>query len=484
MVIYAAGAAGTIALIAGILVLRIGRRRSRRVGVNVPYCTDCSYPMIGLVGVTTRCPECGVSLEQRPPRHGHTRWAVRRARYAGVALILAGTSALGCTGRWLAKNVEWYQSKPCGLVLADAQAGQQRGFDELARRIKNRKLTRSGISLVAAAALDQQAQGEAPSLASWLGLLEDLNVSGLWAWAECDRFYRQSIWSDVHVGRRIRAGHPIPVVVSIFEANPWTWESRNRTSVSSYDFLIGSKGWQTGRPYRFDPPPYYVLAAPVRGYARGWREIYVVPAMSELGKQGFECRMHYTVDEKEAPGFRSIPQAFRTYYSSHIRDVEFIDPASDEGLIAVENEDLRLQVMSCVSLVYLRPVDRARPITLEKTTRPLRNVEFKMVCTSPPPIGLAYDVYFVKDGVEYLGGRFMASPVGWSRCEMVEGGFQMPVLAGDRFKAVLRPSAAVAKDTPDVFEYWAGELVIRGEEVRLGGWEPPSERLDTGCLVP
>jgi hypothetical protein len=127
-------------LILGVTLLHVGAFLirwawfGRRVG-NAPHCRRCGYALTGLAA--DRCPECGTFLSAattvRGQRVGRRGWAL-----LGAACVVLG---LGCAAAGVSprvRAVDWYGFKPAGWVIDDVESSDgelaARAWAELGRR--------------------------------------------------------------------------------------------------------------------------------------------------------------------------------------------------------------------------------------------------------------------------------------------------------------------------------------------------------------
>ena len=125
-------AAGLTALGVGITLYALLRRRRG----STPHCRNCGYNLTGTV--SSRCSECGADLES--PSATVIGQPVRRRLpiVVGLSILLVGLVPMIFTLSAAARNINWYEFKPAALVLRDMRAGSPttatRALRELVRR--------------------------------------------------------------------------------------------------------------------------------------------------------------------------------------------------------------------------------------------------------------------------------------------------------------------------------------------------------------
>lgn len=145
------GGLGLISIASGLVCAVLGMR-GRPVGGH-PHCRKCGYDLFGLPEVTTRCPECGVSLAAPQSRR---TGALRRNRLliaVGLLLVVSGCLTAGYHTKQWATNFNWASLKPLWWLerelVSTAVPTRQSAETELSRRLASGRLTSRDAARIA-----------------------------------------------------------------------------------------------------------------------------------------------------------------------------------------------------------------------------------------------------------------------------------------------------------------------------------------------
>ncbi|MDB5323687.1 MAG: hypothetical protein JWN40_5318 [Phycisphaerales bacterium] len=435
---------GSMAIV-GLWLLKRGRWPRRRG--NGRFCRRCEYDLSGLT--SARCPECGTELSERNVATGERR---RRAGLAltGAMLLIISLAGLGTVWWGPLKQVDWYRYKLSRWVAADLRSTDEdlveRAWNELERRRAEGPLSDAVEYIASEAALAEQAKAEDQH-----GALEEKLVNYLTHRAaarrldagQMDRFFRQANSVEVLVR---------PVVVRGEDA----------------EFGMRATGSGPVSGMRVPPPP--------DDAGKNWHcDVHV--GSLKVGNEYPDMGSGTGCEGVRFPGRHTMTWRCSTVGRqevSFIRRVHLFRTPTGEGgpqdEFATFEETYRATFLVEATPGPDNPRLVRNPELAASIAAAYWQVQFPhrgerggtvFVSFSRPPENIAFDVTLRVGGEEI---RLSDSSVTCRKGKLGGGGASLGqpwMPSADTADVILRSSGAVARRTPDIFEIWDGEIVIR-----------------------
>jgi hypothetical protein len=425
--------------LAGIWLLKIGRWPRRRGSER--HCRRCEYNLSGLS--SDKCPECGAQLSERNVVIGERR---RRAGVAwvGVMLLISSLMGLGMAWRGPLARVDWYRYKLSRWVAADLRSSDDavvaRAWNELERRRREGPLSDAVEYAAAEAALAEQAKlkgQHGPLVNSKVDYLSRRAAGRRLAPGQIDRFFRQAMTADFKVR---------PLVVSAEEV--WVMTSNVGTGPKG-------DGW--------------------------WTEVYFGPLSAGINKRDGGGAV-----VSDGIGRQSAMLTYVAAPSPGPQEVTFVLPVriyrGDSGykrrseLFAQFDTILKASIDVESEPNEKNPRIRRRPELAEAIARCTKTevtrrgydscvyLDFRL-----PPENLAFDISLNVDGKAFPLDRSRSEAVVCRKGEW-KGSFAYfdgrIISKTKQVDVILRSSGVMARRTPDIFEIWDGEIVLRDVPIR------------------
>ena len=418
-----------VTLVAGLFILTA--LFPRRTG-QTPFCRKCRYNLTGLA--RKRCPECGEKLSSMNAVIIGSRTVRRPRLFTGLAILLLAAGVFGAWGIPALKNVRWYSYYPTWMLFRDADSAvlldRLRGFSELEGRRKAGRLNERQMEQLLEFCLNEQAR---PTLrlnpgGRAIDLLGEFWREGRLSETQESQMFENSMRLSARARPSIVEGHflatKLGVDVRIPEGLSVKLEVRTFSAAHPDGrrvFATDYRGISLPREFGMPIPgvtvddPHAALVADVALFADGADPHD--PPMRQFTKR-FEFR----------------PEMFPTEPPDYFK--------------IRRSPDLDATVRSIIG--GITP-------TLERwgsaENPPLR---VKVDFSSPPPIGLAFEVV-VEYGDETVRlGTFTVAPADDDLEKAVLA--ELPTPPPDTVTIILRSSKKVALLTVDLFEIWGGEL--------------------------
>jgi hypothetical protein len=210
---------------AGISLIMLALR-GRRIDDH-PLCRRCRFDLVGIVvgivvgvgvgvgGREVRCPECGSKLDgPRSVYRGNRR---RRPRLLaiGVLLLVAAGAPMTILAGGRAAGVDWNRHKPEWWLGGEARgrdaAAAGAAMQELAGRLRERRISPQLAQHLIALALERQADLNSPWAAGWTSYLDVAHRSGVLTPEQVQRYLRHGVRITLESPSRARPGAPLQV---------------------------------------------------------------------------------------------------------------------------------------------------------------------------------------------------------------------------------------------------------------------------------
>ena len=480
------------AVLAGVLLLWLGRRRVRRAPYphpTHPHCRRCgrdlyglgvSAPSVGRVGgrtatCTTNCPECGVALTRVSVDPGPRQRRPRQLA-AGMTLLLLSLGVVSTTGvaRWV--NVDWQSHKPVWLLLREGDAA---AADEMLRRYQAGELSDDVVAKVAERYLEDQADPALPWVPEKGDVLIAMAIDEAITMQQWQRFVEEALAIGTRVRPRARSEIGVPFCVGLpLEPRLGTLPSKSSMERLQVDV------WAVDRLGRVVAGGRHRIALLHVG---AFSEHDFVPPKRIWSKGGIRLVADVSRTwplKRPARPVLTLPFASRSLDRSLDRRplaVGQVVPAneptatavSDAGLVRRVQSELRLstppsQLKSDAPAKIVATVRRHPDIKEKWVTLAELRVDVSRLVEEPRlPVTLAYDVVFRKGGRETVASSLMISRS--SRFALI-GLTSVPnaMPFTDKVDLIFRPSARVAEATLDEVEFLDAEVVM--EDVPIA-WE-------------
>ena len=417
--------------------------RPRRRG-ETPYCRKCGYNLTGrtLGDAGERCSECGAGLVAANIVRGERR---RRPWRAGlgvfVALLGATPLVLQATGTLAA--IDWYKFKPTFWVKADAEGANlglaKRAFTELDRRYVADALSGDDRRWFIEFCLKEHA------LRPGRTGIQTGAVNVLW------REYEAGTLSEVYTEQLFAA-----MITAEFRIRPQV-KSGNLFDVEARgDFVVPDAvgypvlGWdgfqvegQDIHPIESVPSPQltptfstgsWSLRATFRGSDKLTGSTEILATLQAYVGTGSSHPIRLAIPRLSAP-------------------VEVIADESASAFPGDCDANTDDELRKCVTLIDVR-ASHFVPTLLRGQLRIADGL----------PMAVAFDVILVCDGFELQAGR-LARAVGNSVLRDYKFEARWEGAIPEYLDVRLHASQIAADASPDVCEYWPGELVFEGVRV-------------------
>lgn len=411
--------------IIGVWLLKTGIWPRRR-GVT-PYCSGCGYNLTGLAG--ERCPECGRDLAS-----GIVYGERRRSpgRIVGGAVCLLPLIPIGAI---IAANVDWYRLAPTFLLISNLQSKTpNRAWNELIRRIQAGELTASQRSSLINVGLKKQVSVRASAVDDELvNQLGRWAAAGLMPDAQAKTFYDQMVTFSVRARPRVIKGDYAPLEIACKGRGP----SNLTVRVGDFEVLLDGKSV---------PGTGGSGSGTFSGRGAGHSRV-IYWKCDALGQHEVEVRTSLTV---RGPSTSAVLHQSRPSLNTRF---EVVPPASEYAI--------RLKA------------DVALTEAIRQSIRP-RDFEFGhyskedlsgMYEAQRVPCSVAFDAFARVHGKEQRIGHLHLL-AGQSTSWSISSTLKVPPFT--KLDLIFRSSEKVARETVDLQEIWAGELVYPDVPVKLG----------------
>jgi hypothetical protein len=471
-----------------------------------PVCRQCRFDLSGAPEGTITCPECGAGLK----RPGSTRIGQRRRRPLAVGLgaILVGLPlfAIGTAAFAMLTGSDLNKHKPLGLMLWEAKRLDSTRLQPLATELVNRytakQLDDDQVASVVETVLEIQGDPKRVWCLELGSFLEQARNDGKATKEHERQFRKQATVLDWRVRPRVRAGDPIPVVISLKEARiGGSSQIRSMMKLASAKVdgsattaidamgasLVGSLqlfGPRSGRGAMRLPsgdgqlllrcpdnlePGRHSLSVKVWVQSKGAldRTAFQQPGERDPDTQAHECELSFEVIGNEEPAFELIPPS---------------DKLCEQMELAISASMVSLSAFSTNGQV---------------------NASIMFSVDSPPVPG-AFDV-FLKHGDQIWDAGFLTTgtsadrrlmriSVGTEKQRFVSAQVRGLGLDVSEIDVVLRPSVEVAARTIDVGRMYGAEILCKGVRVQsqaqasvissFGGTAPSAQPASTQEVKP
>ena len=441
---------GAVLLLLGLL--------GRRVG-DAPHCQRCGYNLTGLT--SNRCPECGGGIELDAVTHGaHHR---RRGFLAsGVVLLLFAAMAWRTLIQRIVARDGWYEACPLAWVLTGAEKGSRSALTELERRVRSGKLSLAEFRKIADAALEVQGRVSVPDdLTTWVTMLDRFDSGGLLAEPQQARYHQQVILpSAMEVRPKVRSGDTLPWRVSVIGRGPAI--ETLRVSLADGRFRIG------GRDY--DPGLSGSISIPEAGLTESFTGTLNVDDLSPG-----QYSVQFTATERVKRGSSLVSSTGLALTA----EVEILPADASDPLNVRRDADTARRLREAIILRFVSPKSywRSVPLSLDVLsstanlfpnppvgqTQERREYWVGFKRAAPVPVDAVFDAIIRQGNTEYqtaadFGNTLIVSRTAdrpaWCVSVDVLGLGNGPVFV------ILRSNPEAIRQSVDVFDTWAGELVF------------------------
>lgn len=441
---------GPIALVALLVAgcfLFIYGLRGRRIG-NEPRCRKCAYNLTGLT--SGQCPECGstTSGENVVIGTSRRRW---RVLIAGLVLLSMSSTWFGVEVYRKAKVANWYAYLPTFVVIQRARADVPPAIAELARRYRTRTVGHEPVvELIPVALARQAAKPRTPVASRWTDFLAAAEAAGVLTEAQRERFFDQIVSVSIEFRPKVRQGERFSfsvrkrVVGSVYldrGIHCWIRDATLRIGEWKKEFgdvgggILSMRGLSSGTSGYFVPtdqlqPGTYAAEFEVtKTFVRGADPNATEPFLSIDVRLGGEL----SILPSDAP--------------DSVRLVD--DPALAEGFRQA---------------IVISAADRWRG------GRPKPGMVYADIAVvRSPPMDGAFQVIALVGEREIDAGTFTVKKAGRKGPAFSR---RLGPIRAESFVPILRTSLEAARETPDIFKIWDGEL--RFEAVELP--KPPASQ--------
>ena len=420
----------------GLVLLKVGFF-PRRPG-SEPRCRACGYNVTG--NNSGVCPECGIDLSPAQAvasgrRQRRRRWA---AGFVGLLLALAGAACLTPRVRDAVLMFDWYALRPDGWVLRDlsapAEPDQVRALGELRWRIREGKLSPERQRELIETLLTVQAASPRTAPEGFLTHLHARLADGTLTDDQCARFLRHLLVLDARVRPHVLSGasapyqlvhrHRVPPNVLWFrraEVVSVSVDGRELPGHPGHTYVGNTAEASTGSAAPPQPPGRHVLRAVVRFALASSREA--------LERSGGDVLYE---------GELTAEAAF-----------EVLPAGEADALRELDAPEYAAALKAAIAPAGLYHA-RLGPGTFNGR-----------IDIGRLPVNVAFDVIVRAGGREYPAGT-LARKAGAPPYNTPFTGAAPPERPPTgKADLVLRSSAAAARDTVDVTEFWRGELLYK-----------------------
>lgn len=458
---------------AGVALLYLGAR-GRRVGAE-PRCRKCDYNLTGLAGQV--CPECSTPLAPRSVIHGtrRPRWGV--TALGGLFAVAAITTGFTVAYDQL-QGGGVYRYYPFSWVLRGALAGNLDAQDEIERRIIADMLTDAHVATFADIALARQtaqtstaqtgtaqtgtaqtgtaqtstAQPATVQTQRWIDWLDALFLARRLDSARRQRYFEQFLHYQLDARPVIRQGDPLVLAMRSVSRGPTETVQPYFRELRCLSLTVN------GEP--LDCPPG-VMQYHVGRAGDQWLTVheYRLPAL-DPGTYLVAC----TVEERlmrQSDSFRAQmgPYVARTLDLTTRVRVDAADAPDPVHLLQLPAHQAAMQ--SAVVFEWITQVVRAEG-------QPCHQIVCANVSAGSPPVPGAFEAFVrTRDNEFALGPVLVGTDLHTGCLDTYQ-----PCIPEATVDIILRPSADLARGTPDLYAIWGGELVYSQIVVRNCGATP------------
>lgn len=474
-----------ILLLLGIVLTWLGLR-GRRVDDH-PVCRKCGRDLYGLDAESRVCPECGCYLFPDRIRTGNR---VRRFRLVGVGATLATLALLAVAplAMSLVLGAEGERLKPTWLLLWESRTSAS-AVEEIDRREMAGALDAGEVDRVVARWLDDQGDANRPWLFEKGDFLFRLAATGRLTPAQEQRLVEQAVAPTLEVDPLVPIGEPLPI-----------WESgETRGAAGKMNLSRMQSAWV---------PVNLVLVRDGQSFATMYLSASVLPGVTA----------HHAMELPDLPPGEyglaiepAVARPPRRPAAPIARPASGLWPLFDVTIVPAEKPVVEI-VDDPAALARVRRELTLQPATMNarhKDQRPGILVTYQsrwdkrseatgphhwslgydmtsLLKDAPLPYALAYEV-FLRDehGHEWAVGTHTLRAGLWGPRSHGNGGELPAEFDADVVDVILRPSVAVAEETPHATRILGGEVVIENVEVV---WQnrpaPPTTATDPASDTP
>lgn len=448
-----------------ITLLLIAGARGRYVG-GEPRCRRCGYQLTGLQ--SERCPECGLTLDQRNIVYGRRRyrWALLAIGFLLWGVWVSGQEHyLGTLGR-----IQWIRLMPVSTLLRNAKTGNSAALLELVRRSTEGDVSVEQASCLANTLLERDVVILSESDAkSWSLIREAVEIRDGFNDEQKTRAYARFAEPSLQVRSPIRQGDPLILWLTyqsarsqIFTAYGF-WELPKKVAVAGRTLLEDNEmsAWETGHAdwYRDDYAPVLdkVLSLESDGLPVG------IAGVEYRGRQVL-ARWSQPAKQRELVWSRNVSLAC---------DVEVLPPDAPDP-VDVVNDPAVHDVLQDSMYIYLDNPDGS--ITFPPCDEGETGAYLTCVLNNPTEMDLAFRVVLRAGEYELptetrlwqhftrrRGQAIVVRPGAHVSWEVL---LNVPCFTASEVTLILRSDPDVARRTPDVFKMWGGELTYGPYKVR------------------
>jgi len=433
------------AFVGGGAALLVGMA-GHRVG-SEPVCRKCRYNLTDLK--SPQCPECGIALTPKGILIGvHRRRP--RAIFLGICTLIFGAACVVSLATGFVKRINLYRIVPARWLVSRAEASDGNALLELSRRVIAGSITTSEARMLAAAAIrnvppvpSQPKRVFSPRLAMWLLVLEGLLQAGALPPDERDEYVARLYRVEAHVRPTLRRGDPCPVRITLRtrQTNPTTLT----VEMSVSEVRVGEHLFPAG----------------------GVRN-HVALGSGSGGSQLFNA----------LPGSRLEP-------GTHVLELDVVQRLIGPSSILPTPNDwtrtltisLPLEVIPAdapdpIRIVHDPSIDTAirdaiRVDRIRWKTGDMDVPEIEVGADRPLPLDVSFDVSVLVGDRQICKGGLTFLKDGGNGANWDYSGSGYPIARG-AIQLLLYGNRAAADRSPDVTEYWDGEIVLGPFELKPG----------------
>ncbi len=462
-----------LAAFVGFVLLWLGIR-GRKVDDH-PICKRCGRDLSDQPAVPDLCPHCRRELTPENLIHGHRQ---RRGGLigGGILLIVSGLLVLGLVLILGAAGTAVDPYKPVWLLSMEAGSSDSASA-ELARRVRQGKLSRDEIQSLTSRFLSDQADQSHPWQAEKGNFIESAYRFGALSPDQWEQYVQQGLSAGLTPRPVISAGKQLPIEVKAAQIRLGTPTAMSATEVPSAQepgslpirLLIYARDAE-GQPYVTGSGMVNAAAAVQMAIDYTYLDI-TGPQRALRGNQEAELTLaiagHYEV---EAPALST-----RTWTAP----VKLV--ATSDQSVTVRNDPQILDSLRKgveVLSLEIEPPDWWR-VALEggthdrydppRTATAHLNIRVPGQRNAPP---LCYRIFIDDRGTEHEITRFVryTGGVRTAYTQTLDG---FDTLRRDRVRVILRPDPQTAEETVDILEICGGDIVVEDVPVTYPDWYIP-----------
>jgi hypothetical protein len=431
--------------VAGVLLLVVGLR-GRRVDDH-PLCRKCRFNLRGAPASSDRCPECGHDI--RGPRGTVVGHHVKRRLplVAGLLLIVLSLTPMGVVGVVAARGIDWRTKVPTWYVLLEARGTipgwREAAAMELYGREVASKLTETQKDAFAETLVMLHGDPSVQWQSFWGDFLAQRIVDDKLPQESRERFLNNLLGRvSVKMRNTIRQGGPVAIHIR--------FDFHQRGILSFSIPLVADFSTQErqllvdGKP---QPPLTAFTTSSFRFNSGGAMHIQDSSDCWKTLAPGtyrveWSLPLHVMVQPAGQPSREVFMPALKVS-----QDVTIL-PSDQTDVKRIRSESLRPTFEAALEL---------QKITLGKgNSMTMLSIGWKQ----PLPVAVSYKVFVRQNGNEhYIYSLSHAAnlPAG----QHGYGVSRDDHLVAGPADVIFRPDEEAARTTPDIFEIWDGEIVVK-----------------------